>query len=144
PEAPSTDDRYIVSADAGSSFEDAVLSKALATPSGLTPSPGDAYIIASEANSTSLPPVDAAKTDSAEASAVHGSRYLINGAGQNDWLGHDFEIAEYNGVGVPGWLFYTPQDGDVVLNSDDGKTYQFSQSSGAWTENAWGGKAGKV
>lgn len=141
---PSVGDRYLIAATAGTALASAVLDKDLDTPPG-GPSPGDRYIVAPTANDTTLASVkDTTIVDSALATATHGFRYVINGVGLNDWAGHDFEIAEYNGVGVPGWVFTTPNDDDVVFSDAQATFYQFDNGGGTWLANAWGGSAGRI
>lgn len=141
---PVLGDRYLVAPTANTSTQAAVLDKDLSTPISLTPSVNDKYIVAAGANDVQLAPVLSVTLDSTLATPVHGNRYLINGTGLNDWAGHNFEIAQYNGVGTPGWLYTTPVDGDVVFDIGGNVTYQFDQGTGTWIANAWGGKAGKV
>lgn len=62
----------------------------------------------------------------------------------NEWALHPNQIAQYNGVGTPGWVYITPNDNDVVDDLDTGDTYQFDSGGGTWSVNAWGGQAGKV
>ncbi len=143
----STGDRYLVGADAGLLIHaDVVVNQTVSNPSGLTPTLGDRHIIAPDATYTLLTPVVGSYADSADASVqeVHGYRYIVSGTGLNDWAGHDNQIAEYNGVGTPGWLFTTPSDKDAVEDQGAATIYQFSSSTGTWTENKWGGKAGKI
>lgn len=144
---PSLGDRYLVAATAALTINaNDVLDKDLSNPSLLTPSLGDRYIVETDANNTQLVAVLDLQTDSTDpgVTASHGNRYLINGTGLNDWAGHDQEIAEYNGVGVPGWVFTTPVDKDVVTDSSTGDVYQFNQGLGIWELNAWGGQAGNI
>lgn len=141
---PSLGDRYLVAETANDTVSASVLDKDTANPSLLTPSTNDKYIVAPEANDVFLSPVLDLLTDSASATAIHGYRYIIDGTGLNDWAGHDNEIAQYNGIGTPGWLFITPSDEDVAVDLDSGNTYQFSSGSGTWEQNDWGGRAGRV
>jgi uncharacterized phage protein gp47/JayE len=147
---PVLGDRYLVGADANTVVHaDTVISRLLYNPdlpSPLTPSVNDRYIVAPGANSVNLANVKGQYADSNDGAVqeIHGYRYIVDGTGLNDWAGHNNEIAQYNGIGVPGWLFITPVDGDVVFDESDNLTYQFDGGSGTWIENKWGGKAGKV
>lgn len=141
---PVLGDRYLIAPTANDTTQASVLDKDTANPVLLTPSVSDKYIIHPDANDTFLDPVQDLLTDSTAATAVHGYRYIIDGTGLNDWVGHDNEIAQYNGVGTPGWLFITPVDLDVVVDLDSGNTYQFDSGLGQWDQNDWGGQAGKV
>lgn len=108
--------------------------------------PGERHIIATGANNVTLANIKGRYADSNDGNVqqIHGYRYIVNGIGLNAWVGHNNEIAQYNGVGIPGWLFFTPSDGDVVFSEDNSKIYQFSSGTGIWVQNAWGGKAGKI
>lgn len=144
---PLSGDRYLVAPTAALSVDsDDILDKDIANPSALTPSAGDRYIVAPGANDTALDNVKGLYTDSNDVSVseTHGYRYIINGVGTNDWAGHDNEIAQYNGVGTPGWLFITPSDEDIVLDEASSNYYQFNSGLGQWEQNDWGSKAGKV
>lgn len=116
------------------------------SPGVITPALNDRHIIAPGANNVALADVKGRYADSANTNVqeVHGYRYIVNGTGLNAWVGHNNEIAQYNGIGTPGWLFITPNDGDVVLSEADSKLYQFNGSAGYWVENDWGSKAGKI
>lgn len=144
--SPAVGDRYLVGTDANIATASSVIDRTVANPSALVPSTGDAHIVAPGANDTLLDNVKGLYTDSADVAVqeIHGYRYIINGTGLNDWAGHDNEIAQYNGIGTPGWLFITPSDEDVAYSENDSKYYQFSSGTGTWTENKWGGKAGKI
>jgi hypothetical protein len=135
-----------VGADANTTTKDSVLSKTIANPVGIVaPVLNDRYIIAPGANNVLLADVQSATiVDSALATPTHGFRYIINGVGLNLWVGHNYQIAQYNGVGTPGWVFFTPADLDVAKSLADNKFYQFSTGTGTWVENKWGGSAGKV
>ncbi len=117
-----------------------------ASVGALALAPNDRYIAAVGANNVSLANVKGRYADSTNVAVqqIHGYRYIVNGTGLNAWAGHNNEIAQYNGVGVPGWLFISPSDLDVAFSESDSKFYQFSTTTGTWTENRWGGKAGKV
>jgi uncharacterized phage protein gp47/JayE len=144
---PVSGDRYLVGTDAGLSVNpNAVISRLIANPSALMPSLNDRYIIAPGASSTTLADVQGRYVDSndVQVQEVHGYRYIIDGVGLNDWAGQNNKIAQYNGVGTPGWIFITPSDGDVVYSIGDTSYYQFSSGSGTWSENQWGGKAGRI
>lgn len=118
----------------------------LKAPGTLVPTTGDAHIIATNANNTTVANVKGRYTDSTNGAVqtIHGYRYIINGTGLNAWAGHDNQIAQYNGIGTPGWLFITPADKDVAFSEVDGKFHQFDGSNGIWVRNDWGGKAGKI
>lgn len=59
-----------------------------------------------------------------------GDRYLINGTGAGDFLGHDYDIAEYNGTG---WDFTTPTTGTRVgVDDESGRLYYFG-GTGPWS-----------
>ena len=133
---------YIVGADAGSSIAGSVKDTVLYTPTGLTPVSGDSYIVAPDAQSTLLEAVRGIYNSPPVGSTVHGYRYIVGSGGSGDWLNHNHQIAEYSGIGTPGWIFTTPNDKDAVFNSGDSKTYQFETSD--WVENKWGGKAGQI
>lgn len=145
--SPVSGDRYLVGTDANTAVHaNSVISRLISNPSALTPALNDRYIVHTDANSVNLANVKGAYTDSNDPAVqeIHGYRYIINGVGAGDWLGHNHKIAQYNGVGTPGWLFIVPVAGDVVFNETDSKTYQFNGGSGTWLENKWGGKAGKI
>ncbi len=144
---PVLGDRYLVGTDANTVVHaNTVISRLIENPSLLTPALNDRYIVAPGANSVNLANIKGQYADSNHGSVqeIHGYRYIVDGTGLNDWAGHDNEIAQYNGVGVPGWLFITPTDEDVVFDESDSLTYQFDSGTGTWIENKWGGKAGKV
>lgn len=144
---PTSGDRYLISPNANTVINpNSVIDLNLANPTGLTPSLNDRHIIAAGANSTTLASVKGRYTDSSDIAVqqVHGYRYIIDGVGTNAWAGHNNQIAQYNGIGTPGWLFITPSDEDVAFSDADNKFYQFSSGSGTWSRNDWGGKAGKV
>lgn len=75
-----------------------------------------------------------------------GETYYFDGSTweENEWAIHANEIAEYNGVGSPGWDYTTPNDDDVVEDTSTNLVYQFDLGSGIWVLNPWGGSAGKV
>lgn len=144
---PVAGDRYLVNPDANTVIQaNTVISRLIANPSALTPSVNDRYIIAPGANNAVQPNVKGQYVDSLDVAVqeIHGYRYIINGTGLNDWVGHDQQIAQYNGIGTPGWLFVTPTDGDVVFDEDAGTFYQFDQGTATWEQNDWGGKAGRI
>ena len=62
----------------------------------------------------------------------------------NEWASNPNQIAQYNGVGTPGWTYITPNDDDVVDDLDSGEIYQFDNGSGTWSINPWGGSAGRI
>ena len=62
----------------------------------------------------------------------------------NDWTSHVNQIAEYNGIGTPGWLYTSPSDKEVAYDISSTDTYQFNNSLGRWEVNLWGGSAGKI
>lgn len=149
---PSSGDRYLVNPNANTVVTTpSVITKTRSNPfdaPALTPSPGDAYIVAAGANNVQLAPVDGFISDSndPDVQQIHGKRYLI-GIGVNDWAGHNHQIAQYNGVGTPGWIYYTPSNMDVVFVLSflyAGLTFEYDSGAGNWLQNPWGGKAGKI
>lgn len=63
-----------------------------------------------------------------------GDRYLINGVGASDFLGHDNEIAEWNGSA---WVFEAPTVGTYVSVDDVANgIYYFGGVS--WTKKLFG------
>lgn len=144
---PLTGDRYLVALPANKNTNpNSVLDLNISNPSGLSPSVNDRHIIAPAANNVTQLDVKGQYTDSANPAVqqIHGYRYIINGSGQNAWTGHNNQIAQYNGIGTPGWLFITPSSGDVVYDENLMLFYQFNSGSGTWIQNDWGGKAGRV
>lgn len=144
---PASGDRYLIGTAANTVINaNSVIDRNVANPSALTPSVNDRHIIAAGANNVTIPNVKGLYVDSTDVNVdeIHGYRYIINGTGLNDWLGHDNQIAQYNGVGTPGWLFITPVDGDVAYDENSLTFYQFDGGSGTWSENKWGGKAGRI
>lgn len=66
-----------------------------------------------------------------------GDRYIVASPGSGDWLGHDNEIAEYNGTS---WNFYSPLEGSSSWVKDEDYIYGYSGTS--WTKISGGGVTG--
>jgi len=64
--------------------------------------------------------------DSAAATETLGFRYWIGGTGATDWVGHDYEIAEWSGSV---WLFEEVTDGDMAFVDDEGVFYFYDEST---------------
>jgi uncharacterized phage protein gp47/JayE len=144
---PTTGDRHLIAVAANTVVNGVnIQSASVSNPSALTPSVGQAWIVAAAANSVTQPDVKGLYTDpsSPGVSEINGYRYIVNGSGVGAWTGHNNQIAYYNGIGTPGWLFITPSAGDVVYDEHSMHFYQFDGGSGTWIENDWGGKAGEV
>lgn len=58
-----------------------------------------------------------------------GDRYLINGVGLNDFVGHDYEVAEWNGSS---WDFTSPTVG-TRIGVDDENTALYYYGGSDWT-----------
>lgn len=144
---PSTGDRWLVAPAANTTIDaNSVIDQTVANPSALTPALNDRHIIATGANSTTIASVKGRYVDSNNVAVqqIHGYRYIIDGVGVNAWAGHNNQIAQYNGVGTPGWIFITATDEDVAFSDVDSTFYQYDSGTGTWSLNVWGGKAGKI
>lgn len=56
-----------------------------------------------------------------------GDRYIVAPVGINAWVGHDNDIAEWNGAN---WDFFSPDEGTAAWVEDEDKTYVFNGT--AW------------
>lgn len=61
-------------------------------------------------------------------SPAKGDRYIV-GTGTGDWVGHDKDIAWFDGED---WKFDTPLEGWAIFNKSDDKIYTFSGT--VWVE----------
>lgn len=70
------------------------------------------------------------------AEKYHGNRILINGVGQNDFAGHNNQIAEWdktNGVTPNRWRFSRdPLDNEIVTDLSSGKVLYYKDSDSSW------------
>lgn len=62
-----------------------------------------------------------------------GDRYLVVGTATGDWVGHEDDIAEYNGVS---WVFASPSTGTYV-GVDDETDGLYYYGGSAWTKQSY-------
>jgi len=82
------------------------------------------------------PPVDDRDVDTPPGSPATGYRVVVGSSPTGDFVGHEGEIAQYNGTS---WVFTTPQQGQFVFVRDEIALYRQSAASSPWS---WGQEAG--
>ena len=74
--------------------------------------------------------LDADTLDPTALTPTTGDRYLINGVGAGAWLGHDNEIAEWNGSA---WVYTSPTTGMRVGADDEPNVAFYLYGGSSWT-----------
>lgn len=75
------------------------------------------------------PPVDDRDVDTPPGSPVVGYRVIVGSSPTGDFVGHEGELAQWNGTE---WVFAVPKEGTVIYVKDEAEPYKQTASSTPW------------